>query len=63
MRDLKFEITKEVLDLGVKIITARIAGVQNTESNVDLETYKNAELENNGTKGTWPFDVYPRNFL
>lgn len=45
MRDLTFSVTKEVLDLGVKIITARITGVQNTDSNVDFETYKNSELE------------------
>ena len=45
MKDLKFEVTKEVLDLGVKIITARIVGVQNTDSNSDFEVYKNEELE------------------
>jgi DNA/RNA-binding domain of Phe-tRNA-synthetase-like protein len=45
MRDLKFEVKKEVLDLGVKIITARIVGVQNTDSNEDFEIYKNVELE------------------
>jgi DNA/RNA-binding domain of Phe-tRNA-synthetase-like protein len=45
MRDLKFEVKKEVLDLGVKIITARIVGVQNTDLNADFEIYKDAELE------------------
>lgn len=45
MRDLTFSATKEVLDLGVKIITARITGVQNTDSNADFEAYKNSESE------------------
>ncbi|MEK7117135.1 MAG: phenylalanine--tRNA ligase beta subunit-related protein [Patescibacteria group bacterium] len=45
MKDLKFEVTKEVLDLGVKILAARIIGVQNTDSNTNFETYKNSELE------------------
>jgi len=45
MRDLKFNVTKEVIDLGVKIITARITDVQNTDSNAEFEKYKNAELE------------------
>lgn len=45
MRDLKFEVTKEVSDLSVKIVTARIVDVQNTDSNSDFEAYKNEELE------------------
>lgn len=45
MRDLTFEVTKEVLDLGVKILTARIVDVQNTDFNADFEVYKNTELE------------------
>jgi len=47
VRNLAFSATKEVLDLGVKILTARITGVQNTDSNADFETYKDSELENN----------------
>lgn len=45
MRNLKFSVTKEVLDLGVKVITARITGVRNTDSNAEFEIYKNSELE------------------
>lgn len=45
MKDLKFEVTKEVSNLGIKILTARIVGVQNTDSSADFEVYKNAELE------------------
>lgn len=45
MRDLSFSVTKEVSDLGVKIITARIVGIKNTDSNTEFETFKNSELE------------------
>lgn len=45
MKNLSFDVTKEVLDLGVKIITARITDVKNTDSNSDFEVYKNSELE------------------
>jgi DNA/RNA-binding domain of Phe-tRNA-synthetase-like protein len=45
MKDLSFNVTKEVINLGVKIITARISDVKNTDSNPDFETYKNSELE------------------
>lgn len=45
MRDLLFKVNQEVLDLGVKIITARISGVSNSESNPDFESYKTSELE------------------
>ncbi len=51
MRILSFTATKEVLDLGVKIITARITGVQNADSNAEFEFFKNVELEK--IKGTW----------
>ena len=45
MKYLKFSVTKEVLDLGVKILTARITGVQNSSSNPEFEKLKNSELE------------------
>ncbi|MBL7142331.1 MAG: tRNA ligase [Candidatus Pacebacteria bacterium] len=45
MRDLSFRVTKEVLDLGIKILTARIVGVQNSDLNAEFENYKNSELE------------------
>jgi len=45
MRKFSFNTQKEVLDLGVKIVTARITNTQNTDSNTDFETYKNLELE------------------
>jgi DNA/RNA-binding domain of Phe-tRNA-synthetase-like protein len=45
MRDLKFSATKEVLDLGVKILTARITNVQNSDSNIEFDKFKNSELE------------------
>ena len=56
MRDLSFSVTKEVVDLGVKIITARITGVQNTNSNTEFETYKNSELEK--VKQEWESKKY-----
>lgn len=56
MRDLTFTVTKEVLDLGVKIITARITGAQNADSNADFETYKNWELEK--VKQQWDVKKY-----
>ncbi|MBI2037619.1 MAG: tRNA ligase [Candidatus Magasanikbacteria bacterium] len=56
MRDLKFEVAKEVLDLGVKIITARIVDVQNIDLNSDFEVYKNEELEK--IKGNWEGKKY-----
>lgn len=46
MRKLQFSVAKEVLDLGVKIITARISNVHNTDKNNEFELYKTAELEN-----------------
>ena len=46
MRNFSFSTQKEVIDLGVKIITARITDIKNSDSNADFETYKNAELEN-----------------
>jgi len=46
VKPLGFNVTKEVLNLGVKVITARIIGVNNSEINQDFEIYKNEELEN-----------------
>ncbi len=45
MKNLSFSVTKEVTDLGVKILTARITDIQNSDSNAEFETYKNSELE------------------
>lgn len=45
MQDIHFIVTAEVLDLGVKIATARISGLNNTPENADFEQYKNTELE------------------
>ena len=45
MRDLSFHVTKEVSDLGVKIITARISGVHNTDSNSEFESIKTSILK------------------
>lgn len=45
MRDLSFTVSKEVSDLGVKVVTARITGVKNSDINGDFEIYKNSELE------------------
>jgi len=56
MREFFFNTQKEVLDLGVKIITARITNVQNTDSNTDFETYKNSELEK--VKNQWAGKKY-----
>ena len=56
MRDFSFNVQKEVLDLGVKIITARIIDVKNSDSNTDFETYKNSELEK--VKNQWAGKKY-----
>jgi DNA/RNA-binding domain of Phe-tRNA-synthetase-like protein len=56
MREFSFNTQKEVLDLGVKIITARITDVQNTDSNTDFEIYKNSELEK--VKNQWAGKKY-----
>ena len=45
MRDFTFTVSPEVLDLGVKVLTARITGVSNAESHPDFEAHKNVELE------------------
>ena len=45
MRNLSFSVTREVLDLGVRIATARITGIQNSDLNSEFESFKNAELE------------------
>ena len=45
MREFTFKVEKEVSDLGVKVITARIIGIQNTDSDTSFEEYKNSVLE------------------
>ena len=56
MRDLKFAVSEEVSDLGVKIVAARITDVKNTESNPEFEDFKNSELEN--VKRQWDGKKY-----
>ena len=46
MRKLQFSVTKDVLNLGVKILTARISNIHNTAENREFEMYKVSELEN-----------------
>lgn len=45
MRKIKFNVTDQVLDLGVKILTAQISGLKNSKSNPDFENYLKSELE------------------
>lgn len=45
MRRFSFSVTQEVLDLGVKIITARISGVENKKSDANVDTFINTEVE------------------
>jgi DNA/RNA-binding domain of Phe-tRNA-synthetase-like protein len=45
MKDFSFNVNPEVLNLGVKIVTARISGVQNSKNNAEFEKYKIEELE------------------
>ncbi len=56
MKPLAFTTQKEVIDLGVKIITARISNVQNTDTNSEFEAYKNSELEK--LKADWEGKKY-----
>lgn len=44
MKDLSFSVSKEVSDLGVKVITARISALKNFDSNTEFENYKTSEL-------------------
>src|SRR3989344_5849238 len=43
---MKFNVTREVLNLGVKILTAQISGVKVEKANSKFEIYKYKELEN-----------------
>lgn len=45
MKNISFKVTDEVLNLGVKIVTAQISDVTNTDLNPDFEVYKNSELD------------------
>lgn len=45
-RKLAFSVSREVLDLGVKIQTLRISGVTNSTESSDFEELKKKELEN-----------------
>lgn len=56
MKDLSFKVTQEVLDLGVKILTARITGVANSDTSPAFEMYKNTELEK--IKSQWKDKKY-----
>lgn len=56
MRELVFKADQSVLDLGVKIVTYRVSGIQNSRSNEEFENYKNLELEN--IKKAWEGKKY-----
>jgi len=45
MNTFSFSVTPEVLNLGVKIVGARITGTQNTSENSEFEAYKKEKLE------------------
>lgn len=45
MRNLKFQVTSEVLNLGVKIQTARIRNITNSKPTNELDKYIDSELE------------------
>lgn len=44
MKDFEFNVNQSVLNLGVKIITARIDGVKNSKTDKEFEEYKKVEL-------------------
>ncbi len=44
MKDLKFTVSKDVLKLGVKIVTLLIAEIKNTKSSNELDDYLTKEL-------------------
>lgn len=46
MRTLTFSVTQEVLDLGVKIITARISGMENRKTSEAIDEYVTESLRN-----------------
>jgi len=45
MKKLTFQVTNDVLNLGVKILTAQISNVRNSKFNPDFEGYLKKELE------------------
>jgi DNA/RNA-binding domain of Phe-tRNA-synthetase-like protein len=45
MKGLSFSVAPEILDLGVKVLTAHIEGLHNADSNQEFEVYKLQELE------------------
>lgn len=51
MNSLTFAATRDVLDLGVKVLTARITGVKNSKSNDEFEKFLHEELQ--GFKKFW----------
>lgn len=46
MNGFVFAATNDVLDFGIKVLTARIFGVKNSKSNKEFEKYLLGELEN-----------------
>lgn len=56
MRDIKFSVTQEVLDLGVKIQTVQIKGIKNTKSTPELDVFLAQELEK--IKTVWDGKIY-----
>ena len=49
MKEFSFTADQGVLDLGIKIVTARIFGVKNSDQNADFEDLKKKELEEIGS--------------
>lgn len=45
MRELSFNLSSQAADLGIKIITARISGLTNRDSDPAFDTYKEKELQ------------------
>ncbi len=56
MKPLSFTVSEDVLNLGVKIVTARISNLTNSEVNAEFEEYKNSELEK--IKNEWASKKY-----
>lgn len=48
---LSFQITQDVLNLGVEVVTAQIQGVQNNKSTPELNQFIEQEL--NAIKESW----------
>lgn len=51
MTNLVFAITNDVLDLEIKVLTAKVVGVKNSNSNDEFEKFLHEELQ--GIKKFW----------